>query len=194
MLRIRGIALVAVSLAVVGCVRSAPALVRPPKVPTSSVAAAPTGSPRTADHPAPPRSARPARVVRVVDGDTIVLTGIGVGEVDRRTSGHKARLIGIDTPEIYGGAECLGAQASAFTRRFLDAEDVLVDFDVGTLDRYGRALVYVWLTDGTFFNAHIVTQGFALPMTVPPNLRFAELFVRAAADARAASRGLWSSC
>jgi len=132
--------------------------------------------------------------VRVVDGDTIVLTGIGVGEVDRRTSGHKARLIGIDTPEVYGRAECLGAQASAFTRRSLDGRDVLVAFDVDTIDRYDRALVYVWQNDGTFFNAHIVAQGFALPMTVPPNVRFAELFVRAAADARAANRGLWSSC
>ncbi len=133
-------------------------------------------------------------MARVVDGDTIVLSGIDAGEIDRRTGGRKARLIGIDTPEVYGGVECHGREASAFTRRALDGRDVLVDFDVGITDRYRRALVYVWEEDGSFFNARIVTEGFALPMTVPPNVRYADLFTKLAREAREHDRGLWSGC
>jgi micrococcal nuclease len=144
--------------------------------------------------PRPPQKAKRARVVRIVDGDTIVLSGIEVGQADRRTGGRRARLIGIDTPEVHGGVECLGRESSAFTARHLDGADVLIDFDVDPIDRYGRALVYVWSADATFFNGLIVAEGFALPMTVPPNVRYADLFFRLAAQARAAKRGLWAMC
>jgi micrococcal nuclease len=132
--------------------------------------------------------------MHVTDGDTIVLDGIDVGEVHQQTGGRKARLIGIDTPEVYGGRECFGLQASAFTQRSLDGEDVLVDFDVDPLDRYGRALVYVWQADGTFFNAEIVSQGFASQATFPPNVRYVDLFGSLAREARENSRGLWKAC
>ncbi|MEX2394010.1 MAG: thermonuclease family protein [Actinomycetota bacterium] len=144
--------------------------------------------------PKPPADVIKARVVHVTDGDTVVLDGIDVGKVHRATGGRSARFIGIDTPEVYGGVECFGREASAFTGRMLDGKDVLVDFDVGPLDRYGRALVYVWLADGTFFNAEIVRQGFASQATFPPNVRYVEEFVRLAREAREAGRGLWSRC
>jgi micrococcal nuclease len=144
--------------------------------------------------PQPSPAGRRARVLRIIDGDTLVLAAIHVGELDRRTGGRKARLIGIDTPEVYGGVECMGREASAFARRELEGKEVGVAFDVDPIDRYGRALVYIWSIDGAFFNERIVTQGFALPMTVPPNVRYAEQFVGAARDAREHSRGLWSSC
>lgn len=135
-----------------------------------------------------------AKVVRIVDGDTLVLSAIDIGAVDSQTGGRKARLIGVDTPEVYGGAECMGREASAFARRELYAKEVVVAFDVDSVDRYGRALVYVWSIDGVFFNERIVAEGFASPMTVPPNVRYAELFVRAAREARTHDRGLWSRC
>ena len=48
------------------------------------------------------------RVNRVIDGDTIEL----------RTGQH-VRLVQIDTPEVYGGYECYGPQASATAKRLL---------------------------------------------------------------------------
>jgi micrococcal nuclease len=142
------------------------------------------------------RSSGPLRahVTRVVDGDTIVLSGIAAGELDRRTGGRRARLIGIDTPEVHNGVECLGREAAAFTERALNNEDVRVEFDVDPVDRYGRALVYVWGPKGSFFNARIVREGFASQLTVPPNVRYAELFSRLADDARLHRRGLWRRC
>jgi micrococcal nuclease len=58
-------------------------------------------------------------------------------------------------------------------------------------DRYGRALAYVWLRNGRFLNRVLVARGFAQPLTVPPNVEYEDLFVRAARRAREAGRGLW---
>lgn len=185
-------------LALAACAGPDPTPVAWPTVPATpppATASTPASTPplTTAAEPSRDDDRRPARVVRVVDGDTIVLSGIAIGEPDR-AGGRKARLIGIDTPEVYGGVECMGREASAYTRQRLDGRDVLVAFDVDPLDRYGRALVYVWEADGGFFNERIVADGFAQPMTVPPNVRYAETFVRAARTAREQGRGLWSRC
>ena len=126
----------------------------------------------------------PARVERVVDGDTVVLSGIG-----------KARLIGVDTPEVFGGSECFGREASAFAKRVLrPGARVRYRLGVEPRDRYGRALVDVWLADGRFFNALLVREGYAVPLTIPPNVEHAERFVRDAGRARREGRGLWSAC
>ena len=144
--------------------------------------------------PARPASAIRARVVHVTDGDTIVLDGIGYGEIHRRTGGRKSRLIGIDTPETARGPECFGRLASEFTERELGGETVFIDFDIGKTDRYGRALVYIWEADGAFFNARLVAEGFAQQLTVPPNVRYAQLFTELVREARESNRGLWGDC
>ena len=128
-----------------------------------------------------PADAEPARLTKHTDGDTFYLSGIG-----------KVRLIGIDTPEVYGEQECFGRQASRFVERIapLDAQ-VRYRLGVEERDRYGRALAYVWLDDGRFLNRMLVARGFAQPLTVPPNVEYEDVFVRAARRAREAGRGLW---
>ena len=121
------------------------------------------------------------RVERVVDGDTVVLSGIG-----------KVRLIGIDTPEVYGKVECYGRAASAFAKRSLpEGQPVRYRLGVEERDRYGRALAYVWLLDGRMFNEILAERGYAQPLTIPPNDQYAPRFVAAARRARGAGRGLW---
>lgn len=61
-------------------------------------------------------------------------------------------------------------------------------------DRYGRALAYVWLRDGRMFNEVLVERGYATPLTIPPNVDYADRFVAAARRAREAARGLWRAC
>jgi endonuclease YncB( thermonuclease family) len=121
------------------------------------------------------------RVERVVDGDTVVLSDIG-----------KVRLIGIDTPEVYGRVECYGRAASAFVKRSLP-EGARVRYRLGVeeRDRYGRALAYVWLPDGRMFNQILAERGYAQPLTIPPNDQYAPVFVAAARRARRAEVGLW---
>jgi micrococcal nuclease len=106
----------------------------------------------------------------------------------------RVRLIGIDTPEVYGGTECYGRAASAFTKGVLRPGRT-VTYAIGreSHDRYGRTLAYVWLANGTMFNGLLAERGYATPLTIPPNDDYARLFLAAARRARAAHRGLWSS-
>ena len=59
-------------------------------------------------------------------------------------------------------------------------------------DKYGRILAYVYLEDRTFVNAWLVEHGYAQVMTVPPNVKHQELFLRLQGEAREAGRGLWT--
>jgi micrococcal nuclease len=104
----------------------------------------------------------------------------------------KVRMIGIDTPEVFGERECFGRQASAFVERIAPlGTRVRYRLGVEERDRYGRALAYVWLRDGRFLNRLLAAGGYAQPLTIPPNVEYEEVFVRAARRARAAGRGLW---
>ena len=123
-------------------------------------------------------------VSRVVDGDTVEVSPAidGVSDV---------RLIGVDTPETYGGTEPFGEQASAFTKETLSGQRVALEFDVERIDSYGRILAYVYLPDGSMFNEILVRQGYAQAATFPPNVRYTDRFLTAQREAREANRGLW---
>ena len=110
----------------------------------------------------------------MTDGDTIRLGNLG-----------SVRLIGIDTPEVYGGVECFGQEASRFARRLLPL-GTRVRYRVGVEERdgYGRLLAY----------RVMVEEGYAQPLTIPPNVQFADVFRAAARAARRARLGLWRSC
>ncbi|MBW8056808.1 MAG: thermonuclease family protein [candidate division NC10 bacterium] len=51
--------------------------------------------------------------------------------------------------------------------------------------------VDVYLDDGTFVNAWLVENGYAMVMTVPPNVKYQDLFLKLQREAREAGRGLW---
>jgi len=143
-----------------------------------ALAVAACGDPEPADGPS---GARTATVTRVTDGDTIRLAGLG-----------RVRLIGMDTPEVHGQAECFGAEASEFVEELLPP-GTEVRYRLGTeeRDRFGRALAYVWLPDGRFLNRLLVSKGYAQPLTIPPNVEYADRFRKDARRARQAGRGLW---
>lgn len=124
-------------------------------------------------------------VVKVVDGDTIHVR-LG-GRIE------KVRYIGVNTPELHHprlGRQPGGQEARDVNRRLVDGRQVRLELDVGERDRYGRLLAYVWV-GRTMVNAELVGQGYAQVMTVPPNVRYQQLFLRLQRDARGAGRGLW---
>src|SRR3954454_19494377 len=132
-----------------------------------------------------------ARVVRVVDGDTIVAR-LASGATER------VRLIGIDTPESVKpgtSVQCFALKASAYTKHLLTGRAVRLVEDAEARDRYGRLLAYVYRKpDGLFVNAELVRRGYAQTLTIPPNVRFAERFLALARQARDAGTGLWAAC
>ena len=144
--------------------------VAPPSTSTTSV---PAGVPLQGDD---------SSVVRVIDGDTIEVTG-----------GTRVRLIGVDTPEP---VDCFGREATRYATELLPpGTGVRLVYDAQRVDQFGRTLAYVYkLSDGVFVNLAVARHGFAQQDTVPPNVAHAEEFRTAAAAARSADLGLWRAC
>ena len=130
-------------------------------------------------------------VVRVVDGDTIIVRGPGGRTED-------VRLIGIDTPETVDPRRpvgCFGPQASAYAKHLLTGRRVVLRYDRETNDRYGRFLAYVWLErPAEFVNARLVELGYARAYPFPPNTAHEALFSALERRAALRGRGLWGAC
>lgn len=111
-----------------------------------------------------------ARVVEVIDGDTIV--------VDRGEGAETVRYIGIDTPEREDPPELYEA-ADRANRALVEGRTVVLERDVSEVDRFGRLLRYVWLDepDGwVMVNLELVRSGVAEIVVFRPDVRHLDLF------------------
>ena len=125
-------------------------------------------------------------VTRVIDGDTIELE-----------TGQHVRYIGVNAPESVHPTkpvQCFGHEASEWHRHLVEGKSVRLAKDISEVDRYGRLLRYVYLLDGTFVNLELAKQGYGYVDTFPPDVKYSQLFVAAAREAREAGRGLWRAC
>jgi micrococcal nuclease len=115
---------------------------------------------------------------------------------------EKIRFIGVNTPESTIEHEPYGKEASDYTKRRLPVGTrIWLETDVELRDRYGRILAYVWLAPPAtpdeasvragMFNAELLLQGYAQLMTIPPDVKYVDIFKPMAAEAREADRGLW---
>jgi micrococcal nuclease len=137
-----------------------------------------------------PLEAGTARVVKVVDGDTL--------EVELDTGTERVRLLGIDTPETVHPTkpvECFGPEASSRMKELAPPGTVLrLERDVELRDRYGRLLTYAYLPDGTFLNRSMLADGYATTLFIDPNRAHRRELAAAESDARSQGRGLWAAC
>ncbi len=133
-----------------------------------------------------------AVVRRVVDGDTL--------DVIAGRFSERVRLIGVDAPEP---GQPFAVEAAAFVRTRLPVgRTVWLESDVQSHDRYARRLAYVWTTRPlrgdplevrrAMLNAMLLLEGYAVLLTVPPNVRYVDLFRTFQQEARAAGRGVWA--
>jgi len=161
-----------------------------------------------------------AKVVRVIDGDTIIVeipkTTFNDGEATLRNLRFTVRFIGVDTPESKENRRArlqakelgttvrvvihLGKKAKEFTETMLLVgkkgrkkiyKNVYLEFDKEPQDHYGRFLAYVWLPDGRMLNEILICNGFAQPLVVKPNTKYAEKFQKCYEEAVKEGRGLW---
>jgi len=124
-------------------------------------------------------------VVKVVDGDTI---HVRIG--DRV---EKVRYIGMNAPELHHptkGVEPFGREAAEANRKLVEGQTVRLELDVQERDKYGRLLAYVYVGD-MMMNAELVAQGYAQVMTIPPNVKYQDLFLKKQREARLLQLGLW---
>lgn len=132
--------------------------------------------------------ARGARVVSVTDGDTIKV------RVKRRK--RDVRLIGIDTPEVYGGVECGGRAASRSMKRMLDRGDrvrLIRDRSQDNRDRYGRILRYV-KRKGRDVGKRQIRHGWAKPYVYERPFKKLRSYRKAKRQAKRNNRGVWGRC
>lgn len=125
------------------------------------------------------------RVIKVHDGDTIGVILNGRKE--------KVRLIGIDAPEIK--QRPWGTRARKHLEKMLMASNrkVILEFDVERRDKYGRLLCYVFTRDGKMLNIQMLSDGYAVLLTIPPNIKHVDELRMAENEARQHRRGIWSS-
>ena len=150
---------------------------------TSVVAARPSVAAVTPTSVSPRMVA--GRVVRVIDGDTIVVS------IEGRE--HKVRYIGIDCPETVHpqkAVERMGPEASEANKKLVGGKRIYLEKDVSETDKYGRLLRYVWVGD-VMVNAELVRLGYAQASTYPPDVKYQDLFLKMQREAREHGRGLW---
>jgi len=94
------------------------------------------------------------KIIRVVDGDTIVVNYKGKNE--------KVRLLRVNTPESVHPDKKqnipMGRVASDYTKNRLKGKYIDLEFEGPIRGRYGRLLAYV-IVDGINFNLELVRQG-----------------------------------
>jgi micrococcal nuclease len=128
-----------------------------------------------------PEDAVPARVTRVVDGDTIRV------RLNGRTL--RVRYIGMDTPER--GDFCFD-EATALNAAYVAGKTVYLEKDVSEVDRYGRLMRHIWTADGLLVNELLVREGYAYVYTWPPDVKYEDRLIAAQRAAREDGAGcLW---
>ncbi len=104
-------------------------------------------------HPSPALASN-HRVIRIVDGDTIIVNYKGKNE--------KVRLLCVNTPESVHPDKKqnipMGKVASDYTKKRLKGKYVELEFVGPIRRRYGRLLAYVFV-DGLNFNLELVRKG-----------------------------------
>jgi micrococcal nuclease len=130
-------------------------------------------------------------VVRVVDGDTIVVQHEGKPQT--------VRLIGVDTPEEVDPrkpVQYYAKEAARFTAEITLNQQVRLEVQESpqSRDRYGRLLAYVFRQrDNLFINKEIIKQGFGFAyLKYPFDPQRMQDFRAAEQEARENKRGLWA--
>ena len=141
-----------------------------------------------------------ALVISVIDGDTL--------KVRYKGKNQSVRLIGIDAPESSKNSKAFkdsarssrdinviisqGKMAKKYVQALVKKGDtVRIVFDIEKRDRYHRLLGYVYLSDGRMLNDVIIRNGYASPLTIPPNVRYRSKFLKSYKYAREHRLGLW---
>lgn len=145
----------------------------------------------TKNTPAPRPTSAPtgeldaAKVLKVVDGDTI--------EVLLQGKQYRVRYVLVNTPETHHptkGVEPFGPEATEANRRLVAGKTVRLEKDVSETDQYGRLLRYVYVDD-LLVNEELLRLGMAQVATFPPDVKYVDRFLAVQKAAQKAGVGMW---
>lgn len=131
-----------------------------------------------------------AKVIRIIDGDTIRVV-INNEEVS-------VRMLLIDTPEVYKTKELYGAEATNFTKEKLKPNNyIYLEYEENKFDMYNRLLAYIWYRDKgklRLLQEEILLEGLAeVSNFKAPQKKYLDLFIEAQSIAKLNKKNLWSS-
>lgn len=133
----------------------------------------------------------PAKVVRVVDGDTMKVSFADGGQVKEET----IRLLLVDTPESVDPekpVQPFALDASNYAKTMLTGKDVQLELDVSERDKYGRLLCYLYIGD-RMFNELLLENGYArVAYIYPPNVKYVDQFREIQKRAQQKALNIWS--
>lgn len=128
-----------------------------------------------------------ANIVRVINGETIVIEKDGVEQT--------VRYLGIDIPS---DQDCYANASTEANRRLVEGRTIRIERQATNVDAKGNWVRDVWVQqdDGRYvLVAHqLVQEGAAEADISEPNTRFASWLRSAEAVAQAEGRGLWGAC
>jgi len=155
--------------------------------------------------------------LRLENGERVRLIGIDAPEVHPNDKLYRDMK---RTGQAGDAIMKMGREALEFTKKLAEGKNVSLEFDVQKRDKYERLLayVYVWGLDdkslskgitkdmversgrlekrkgiALFLNASIIKAGYANLMTIPPDVKYADLFQKLYQGARENKRGLWKN-
>lgn len=137
-----------------------------------------------------PKDKQEAKVIKVIDGDTIT--------VDIKGTKEKVRILGINTPESVDPrrpVQCFGKEASNFAKQILTGQTVFLESDPSQSerDRYGRLLRFVWVNNGTVdYGTIVIGEGFAQEYTYEVPHKYQTTYKELQQIAQEKKKGLWS--
>jgi micrococcal nuclease len=137
-----------------------------------------------------------------LDGDTIKVKFDG-----KLTT---IRLIGIDTFETHKNNKAYrqayennitldevirrGKKAKEYIKDAISAhKDFYFEYDEGLKDRYKRTLAYLWFSGDDMLNLDIVCNGYAIPLKIRPNVKYADEIKECYESARSRGVGVWGN-
>lgn len=123
-----------------------------------------------------------AKVVKVIDGDTIKLD-----------TGQTVRYIGMDTPEMGKTPQCFASEATQKNKELVEGKEIYLEKDVSEVDKYNRLLRYIWVGD-TLVDEVLVRDGFAKIETIQPDIKYQQRLKDAQTLAKNGKVGLWNVC
>ncbi|MDP2156119.1 MAG: thermonuclease family protein [Nitrospirota bacterium] len=122
-------------------------------------------------------------IEKVVDGDSV--------EANIRGKKEQIRFIGIDAPEL--SQKPWGKRSRKFLEELISASgwQVRIEYDVEKRDKYDRILAYLWGRDHKLINEEMLSNGYAVLFTFPPNVKHVDRLKAAQVIARENKRGIW---
>lgn len=124
-------------------------------------------------------AAETAKVIKVIDGDTITLD-----------NNEKVRLIGIDTPER---GDCYYKEATLSLRNLVLNKQVTLEKDITNRDKYNRLLRYIYIND-SLINDIQVRGGYAEAYLYKPDVKYYHIFKVSEKYAKRNNLGIWKDC